>query len=344
MSACELYKAPHLLRRSSLSSLDTSPTSYVYTPSPSDEPFKLPSAPASQRRKGPKLGTFKTSPSRSYAMVNETGNALLIHHATRPSPSSTPRQSRVGSVTSNSAPQTPVISHATLALAPDLSETEFSDAAASQISADPILSAGLDFLSSAGFSSTTSHVPQTAFSSVQQSRIWVPQDSFPDISNLESQATGIHVQYDDPGQEDMDESAFEEMIVIPPDETSSEDVVSIVSPSSPASDAFAIGSTATSVQAAPKTSFSSASSTPDISLFNGVSVAAWRNSTNQRPQPRQPSIRLAHGLSLTGSAFNGSRPISQPPSPPKKRKLVEMPGRKTPPVLTSKRRITTSHR
>ena len=299
--------------------------------------------PASQRRKGPRLGTFKTSASRSYAMVNQTGNALLIHHATRPSPSSTPRPSRVGSVTSSSAPQTPVTSHATLALAPDLSETEFSDAAASQISADPILSAGPDFISSAGFSHTPSHVPQTAFPPVHLSSIWVPKDSFPLTSVMGGQASGIQVQYDDQVQEEMDESAFEDMIVFPED-TSSEDEVSVVSATTPTSGAFAIEATSTSAQAAPKTSPSSASSTPDISLFNGVSVTAWRNSTNQRPQPRQPPNRLPHGLSLNGSALKGPRPISQPPSPPKKRKLSEIHGRKTPPAPTGKRRLTTSHR
>ena len=343
MSACDLVKAPHLLRRPSLSSLDTSPTSYVFMPSPSEKPFKIPAAPASQRRKGPRLGTFKTSASRSYAMVNQTGNVLLIHHATRPSPSSTPRPSRVGSVASTSAPQTPVTSYATLALAPDLSETEFSDAAASQISADPILSTGPDFISSAGFSPTNSHTPQTAFPSGNQSSIWVPKDSFPLTTVLGGQANGIHVQYDDPAQEEMDESAFEDMIVFP-EETSSEDEVSVVSTSSPTSSAFAIEAASTSAQTAPKTSPSSASSPPYIGLFNGVNVTAWRNSTNQRPQPRQPSTRLPHGLSLNGNALKGPRSISQPPSPPKKRKVSEIQGRKTPPAPTSKRRLTTSHR
>ena len=314
-------------------------TSCVYTPADLETPFKLPAAPASQRRKGPKLGTFQTSPSRSYALVNKTGNELLIHHATCPSPSSTPRQSRVGSVTPTSTPQTPAPSHATLAMLPDLSETEFSDAAASQRSVDPILSAGPDFIASAGFSRNTSRASQTAVSPSQQSSLWLPP-----IPSFEGLSGDIHVQRDDPVPQEIDDSAFEDLLNFPADETTTSEEVSTGLPSSPIGGVFAIASDTTAAQAAPKTSPSSVSSAADFGLFNGASVTAWRNSANSRTQPRQPSNHLNHGLSLSGSVFRSSRPISQPPTPGKKRKLGSLSGRQPSQMLTSKRRLTTSHR
>lgn len=337
MLARGLFKAPHLLRRSSLSSLDTTPTSYVYTPASSDKPFKIPSTPASHRRKGPRLGTFQTSKSRSYAIMNPTGDTLLVRPATRPSPLSTPRHSRVGSFTSNSAPQTPITSQATLAAAPDLSETEFSDAAASMAPLDPVLSIGPDFVASAGFSHATPppSFPQMNFSSGPGLHWCFPMNTDFRIPESDEQA-----------QDNIPDSEYEDMIaevIDYPDDSSSEDEVSVVSASSLVTDSFDVQpSTLIAQPESPTASPTSASSIVEMDLLNGLGTTARRNGNSQRLLSDTAANRPSHGLRLKESALAGTRPICLSP-PPRKRKLSESHGSESLPILASKRRLLSSH-
>lgn len=274
--------------------------------------------------------------------MDSNADNMLVRHAIRPSLLSTPRHSRIGSFTSNSAPhtpRTPTISHATLAAAPDLSETEFSDAAASQISLDPVLSVGPDFAASAGFFSDISHsmsrIVQPALARMDDSSIPDPQWSIRKHQTPGMLESGSQIESDDQAQDDMDDSMFEDMIadlIVMPDDSSSEDEASASSPIGTPLDveAAALDAQPPSTGASP----TSASSTPDINLFDGIGVTTRLNGNAQRSQSRTASGRPTHGLSLSGAIRS--------PASPKKRKLSESRGSRSPPLRASKRRLLSS--
>ena len=292
--------------------------------------------PASHRLSGPKLGTFKSSPSRSYSMAGENGK-IVAFEASRPSSPKPPlRRARMGAYLSNSAPPTPRISHATLSLAPDLSETEFSDAVASQLSADPVLSAGPDFITSAGFSQTAAPIPPPIAPLAQASSDLYPQENFDASSFLDRQANGAEAQFDDLHESEID-CDYEDFIKW--GDSSSDDEDSIVSGPSHSSEALAVDVTSPSAQATHMISPSSASSSHAIDPFSTVDVSTWRKSPSQRPQTRHLPKRPPHGLSLSGNALKSSRHPSQPSNLAKKRKISDVHGGRTSPMSNNKRRV-----
>ena len=299
------------------------------------------------------MGTFKLTSSRSYTMLSEAGDSLLVRHANRPSTSSTPPTTARGRdkrILSYSAPPTPSMSHATLSLPQDLSDTGFSDIVATQRSVDPVLSAGPDFIASAGFSPTAQSTPQANVPPTQQSFDLRPQESFDAISFLDRQASGAEALFDDQDDDEMGGVPLDDMLNLEDwikisESSSDDDKDSNASSSSPVSNTFAVGALSPSAENTHQNSPSPASSNHSIDLFTGVDVAGWRNSANRRPQPRHPPKRSPHGLSLSGNALRGSRHSSQPSSNlAKKRKISEVHGKKSPPMPSNKRRVSAGTR
>ena len=314
-------KPQALLRNPSLASLDTSiPAAMALRKDkPIRSPFKIPAKPIIQRR-GPALGTFKANPARAYAIVDTARKEMNIFHARKPTPRTTPRHSRVGSVT-NSAPMTPVTSHATLAAAPDLSDADWSDMASVVSASDPALSAGPNF-DSAGFSDAirhSYHAPSSVFAPARSTNHF--QDFF-DGAQAEDD--------DDPHLEEVDMDAFIDF----GDDSDSEqasaasDAASDVP--SPTSPTFETDAVSTIAPPAPKRSPSSESSAPDhLNQLEGGLVTAFRR--GHQPQPHRLT-RKPHGLALT-------KPFPSPPSPPRKRKRSESFSNKPTHAPTGKRRL-----
>ena len=287
------------------------------------------------------MGTFTVSSSRSYAVMDQTASTLLVRPATRPSPLSTPRRSRVGSFASNSAPQTPVLSQATLAAAADLSDTEFSDAAASMtpIPVDPVLSMGPDFVASAGFTDvgprTSNPGAPLMNNSTQASLPWC----FP-MSTEFGNGQNTSQAEDDDANSDLEDMIAD--LIDYPDDSSSEDEVSIedevsmVLASSLASGDLDFHAHTMNAQLGlPTASPTSASS---INMLN-ANVTDAAHASNSRGA--QPGTAINEGTSEDEKARAGLMPMS-PPSTDRKRKRSDSLDSDRRPVQTSKRQLLTT--
>lgn len=267
--------------------------------------------------------------------MDQTASTLLVRPATRPSPLSTPRRSRVGSFASNSAPQTPVLSQATLAAAADLSDTEFSDAAASMtpIPVDPVLSMGPDFVASAGFTDVGSRTSNPSAplmnNSTQASLSWC----FP-MSTEFGNGQNTSQAEDDDANSDLEDMIAD--LIDYPDDSSSEDEVSMVLASSLASGDLDFHAHTMNAQLGlPTASPTSASS---INMLN-TDVTDAAHASNSRGA--QPGAASNEGTSVNGKAEAGLMPMS-PPSTDRKRKRSDSPDSDPRPVQTSKRQLLTT--
>lgn len=292
------------------------------TPVSTQSPFKIPTTPASCRL-GPRLGTFKADPRKPVAIIDGTGENMVIYPAKRPQKVDR-IAGRVGSGYNSSAPSTPArrTSEATLGPAPEASDNDYSDFA-SQMSADPVLSSGPD-MSIPGFLDTIPSGQQMGYQSLSPSTVFFPMDSL--------EGVGVVLEDDD---QDCDDNA---------QQLTMEDYVDFGESSS--DDGGQEGDTEMStagILVTPKISSTTTSSTHDLlrHFDTGVITAFRRGQPQQHHVPR----RSHNGLGLSGHAIKGGRhaAANTPLSPQKKRKMSESFGARPSYGVAAKRRLT-NHR
>ena len=269
--------------------------------------FKVPAIPASLRR-GPRMGTFTIDSKKPVAVVDSTGENMVIYPATRPAPVKT-SLARIPSGNNSSTPATPITPHATLGSAADLSDTDYTDMA-SQISVDPVLSAAPNF-ASAGFPDPAPTVPLRVDPPTSSS-VFLPMDSIEDPAN--------YLIDDDEDDLDEAEQNLELDDFIDWGDGSSEDEGANASAASPTSASGAESKD----KLLSKTSPSSASSAQDYfkDFDTGLITAFRRDQSRMHHAQRRPH----HGLSLSMSAMKTGRHGTSAAFPlpqSKKRKLSD---------------------
>lgn len=272
-----------LLRNPWLSSVD--PARSLFSVSERGT-FRVPTIPASLRR-GPRLGTFTPDPRKAVAVVDETGQNMVIYPAKRPAPVQT-SLARVPSGHTTSAPPTPVTPHATLGTSPDLNDAEYTEMA-SHIPTDPVLSRGPNF----------SHAAMPPLPhNISPDAVQVNQSPLPHFYPSDSAEQSL--AYYDEVVEDIDEG---ELLLNVEDfldfgESSSD--AGDGKETSPASPTFASESDSkTSFVPPPKTSPSSASSSQDLlKHFDTGIITAFRRGQPPTYGSQRPSMST-FALTLT---------------------------------------------
>lgn len=238
---------------------------------------------------------FMANPRKPVAIVDESGENMVIYPAQRPN-HITASIARIPTSNPSSAPMTPTMSHATLGPAPDLSDTDYTDMA-SQVSADPVLSAGPDF-ASAGFTDLARPVHTMGNQDMSPASVFFPIESPEDERNL---------------QGDYDEDDFDIADFLDLGDGSSDEVELETEPTSPIFPSDAAGHSQI-----PRTSTS-----PNEDILRhfdeiGVITSFRRGQSQPHASTRRGNIKI--------DAFKplAARRLSNPVPPPlRKRKLSE---------------------
>lgn len=274
-------------------------------PSSAPSPFKVPATPVRQFS-GPRIGSFKTDPTKPFAMIDSTGDNILITPARRPSRADG-TYSQVPSTRTSTANASPVLSHPALATPVYDSDLEMSDFSP-QMPADPMLAAGsesmADILLPIGPTSHTRHSSQAS------GDVFYPMDRMGDVNAVYAA--------DDQEDDDDDEGLLnvEDFIDFGVD-SSDDEAGGDVDTSLPTP----ISTSPTGAHVRPKISSPNNPAPHDLMAHFDKGIAGvFRQGQNQH---HQRSRRLSGGLSLSKQAFKKGRlaPANSPVSPPKKRKI-----------------------
>lgn len=275
-------------------------------PSSAPSPFKIPITPVRQIR-GPRIGSFKTDPTKPFAMIDSTGDNILITPARRP-PRADGTYSHVPSTRTSTANASPVLSHPALATPINDSDLDMSDFS-NQVPADPMLAAGSESMADILFPiGPTNH---TRHSSQASGDVFYPMDRMGDVN-------AVYVADDQDDDDDDDEGLlnvedFIDFGVDSSDDDAREDLdTSLPTPSS---------TSPTGVHVRPKTPSPNQSAAQDLMAHLDKGIAGvFRQGQNQH---QQWSRRPSGTLSLSKQAFKKGRlaPANSPVSPPKKRRF-----------------------
>ena len=276
---------------------------------PTPSPFKIPATPARQRP-GPRLGSFKADPTKPFAMIDCTGDNIVITPAKRP-PTAEGRLSQIVSTRASTANASPVMSQSTLTNAlndSDIDPSEFS----SQVNADPMLASGsesmADILHPVGSTTTT----QDRRVSGSSQSVFFPLDAMGDINALHP--SDDHDYEDNDGEDLLNVEDFIDFGV-----DSSENEGDGLETTLPTPLSTSPTGRARNVRSG--TPPLNKPSTNDLMAhFDKGVIGTFRRSQNQQ---QQQSHRLHNGLLLNNHAFKSGRHVlsNSPISSPKKRKM-----------------------
>jgi len=252
------------------------------------------------------MGSFKADPTKPFAMIDSTGDNILITPARRPSRADG-TYSQVPSTRTSTANASPVLSHPALATPMNDSDYDMRDFS-KQVPADPMLAAGsqsmADVLLPIG---PTSH---TRTSSQASGDVFYPMDRMGDVNAVYA--------VDDQEDDDDDEGLLnvEDFIDFGVD-SSDDDAEGALATSLPTP----ISTSPTRAHVRPKMPSPNNATAHDLMAHLDKGIAGvFRQGQNQHQQrSRGPS----GGLSLSMHAFKKVRhvPANSPLSPPKKRKM-----------------------
>ncbi len=268
-------------------------------------PFKVPATPPRQLR-GPRMGSFKTDPTKPFAMIDSTGDNILITPARRP-PRADGTCSQVSNMRTNTANASPVISHPALATPVKDNDTDMDDFS-NQVPADPMLAPGsesmADILLPFG---QTSHTRQ---SSQASGDVFYPLDRMGDVNAV--YAVDDQEDDDDDHEGLLNVEDFIDFGVDSSDDDAEMDLnTSLPTPNS---------TSPTGVHVRPKISSPNDPAACDLMAHFDKGIAGVFRQGQEQHQQR--SRRFSGGLSLSKQAFRKGRlaPANSPTSPPKKRK------------------------
>ena len=269
-------------------------------PSKIPSPFKVPATP-SRHSKGPRLGTFTTNSTRSYAMIDSTGDNLIVKEAKRTNLD----LNRVSSNRTSTANASPTLSQSTFAGTYDDSEFDCSEFSSHVPAADPMLAPGSESMADVLLPIGPTTKPQDHRSI---SSVFYPLESVDDVNTLYSAA-------DENNDDNDNEYLFEEFIDFGGD-SSGDDAMTLetVLPTPTST-----SPTAVPTQIQPKLPSPTKASNDDLMAhFDKGVIGAFRQGQNQ-----YHSHRSHTGVSLNRHAFKSARQSPTSPSVglPTKRKM-----------------------
>lgn len=295
-----------LMRQPSLSSLDANPQNMPSArPLSALSPFKVPATPVRQSH-GPRMGSFKANLTKPFAVIDATGDNMLITPARRP-PRADGTYSQVASTRTSTANASPVLSHPALATPVNDSDFDESDFA-SQVPADPMLTAGSEAM--ADVLLPIGPTSRTRNTSLMSGDVFYPADGVGDVN-----AIFAADDQDDDDNDDEDLLNVEDFIDFGVD-SSDEDNEGDMDSSLPTP----ISTSPTGAHVRSKMPSPNNSAAHDLMKhFDRGIAGAFRQGQHQH---QQRSRRLSGGMSLSRQAFKTGRhaPVNSQLSPPKKRK------------------------
>lgn len=293
-----------LLRQPSLSSMDKeSQIASLAAPSP----FKVPATPVRYRR-GPRMGSWTVDRTKPFAMIDCTGDNMVIVPAKRPAPA--------GDFSiASTANASPVATQPTLATTIDDSEIDYSDFS---FHVDPMLASEPDVMPSTLFpTAPSSQVQDQTFAS---SSVFFPMDDIGDVNAVYAMDDQDDDDDDDDDEELLNVEDFIDFGVSSEDEGDEDQgLLENTSLPTPAS----TSPTGTGAHLQSKTPSPGNSSAQNLlkHLDKGVISAFCRGPTQHQAQPRRPQS----GSSPNSQAFKGGRNAAAHTSlsSQKKRKLSD---------------------
>lgn len=273
-----------LLRQPSLSSMDKEPQ---IASSAALSPFKVPATPLRYRR-GPRMGSWTVDRTKSFAMIDCTGDNMVIVPAKRPAPA--------GDFSiASTANASPIATQPTLATAIDDSEIDYSDFS---FHVDPMLASEPDVMPSTLFpTAPSSQVQDRTFTS---SSVFFPMDDIGDVNAV--YAMDDQDDDDDDDEELLNVEDFIDFGVSSEDEEDEDQgLLENTSLPTPAS----TSPTGTGAHLRSKTPSPGNSSAQHLlkHFDKGMISPFRRGQPHHQAQPR----RLQSGSSLNNQAFKGER-------------------------------------
>lgn len=297
-----------LLRQPSLSSLERE-CQVPATPAAKGS-FGFPGTPAGYRR-GPRMGTWTVDSTKPCAVIDSTGENMIICPATRPSkPDNMPVS--IANTTISTANASPIVSQPPLATAPDdngIDPSGFSSQASMYEYNDPVLGPGSDMVAASAPLSTGHSRQPSKDDLFSGSSVFLPMDAMGNVSSL----FGVEDLNDD---EDDDDALLNIDDFIDFGDDSSDDGDQAVG------DDSALTSPVTAGGPGPVQLKTPSPDTSDdlMKHLDKHIVSAFR-----RGQPhQQPQSRPRHGnMPLKSYALKGGRQaaVNCPSGPQKKRKM-----------------------